>query len=902
MRRTIREKQPLRPSNRISTLQGDDLNTAARQRHTDPPKLIHLVRGDLDWIVMKALEKDRARRYETANGLGMDILRHINCEPVVARPPSRLYEFQKTVRRHKFGFAAAAALIAVLAAGVIVSTWMFFKEQQARQQAEVEREAAKMEAAKATAISDFFQQSLRAANPDELKGSDYTVRNLLDDFSSGLGNQFKDQPEVEASVRETIGKAYYRLGVPDKAQEQLERALMLNRRLYGEHDQAAATLADCAWASFEQGQLTNAESQARAALDIYRKDGTVGQPVLFAFWALQETLNSEGRYADVETVTKQALDIARQTPGQEFPETASIIHGLAQAKISQSKYADAETLARQALEMHQRLQGSQHPETGWGLKLLGDALLGQKKLDEAGRAYREALSIFRKQYPIGHKSLDQAMGGLKNVLEAKGDLAGLVALDQTILADQRSGSSNDSSSVETTLFDLANFLASQNRPEAASQEYREALNSILKPFWDDPIQLPPIMQKMAQKLVATGQPQFAESLYADAIEIARQNLGKSHPVVAMLCYDFGNLLRNENKLAAAAEQCRNALQIQSATKDEALAATLRVMGWLQLYTGKPEEAEQSLREVLDIYRALPRQGDYQRTAYPDMNLGIALFDQHKLAEAEHFLREAVALISPYRATNEDNYIYSACCLAMVLKAENKLTESESLLHDASSKEGDAAVAAQLIENASFLPKGIWPDEAGKWLRYSSEILDKAPAEDVAKQSQVVSMLVEAGYEHQATNLCRRMLNSSSTNALWFNNASWCLATTENPTNRDPALAVELANRAVKINPNGDWNTVGVAYYRIGDFKQALPYLESGNGGNSWAFFFLAMANRQLGNADAARRYYDQAIQWMNDHDPQNPELLRFRAEAEQLFNLKVKTGAENQPPASPAAR
>jgi WD40 repeat protein len=122
MRRTIREKQPPRPSNRISTLQGEDLTTTAKQRRTDPPKLIHLVRGDLDWIVMKALEKDRARRYETANGFARDIQRHLNCEPVVARPPSRLYEFEKTVRRHKFGFAAGGALVFVLALGVLVST------------------------------------------------------------------------------------------------------------------------------------------------------------------------------------------------------------------------------------------------------------------------------------------------------------------------------------------------------------------------------------------------------------------------------------------------------------------------------------------------------------------------------------------------------------------------------------------------------------------------------------------------------------------------------------------------------------------------------------------------------------------------------------------------------------
>src|SRR5215470_3570237 len=96
-----------------------ELTTTAKHRHTEAVKLIHLLRGDLDWIVMKCLEKDRARRYETANGLARDIQRHLNCEPVVARPPSRLYEFQKTIRRHKFGFAAAGAVAAALLIGLV---------------------------------------------------------------------------------------------------------------------------------------------------------------------------------------------------------------------------------------------------------------------------------------------------------------------------------------------------------------------------------------------------------------------------------------------------------------------------------------------------------------------------------------------------------------------------------------------------------------------------------------------------------------------------------------------------------------------------------------------------------------------------------------------------------------
>src|SRR5205809_1564297 len=114
MRRTIREKEPVRPSTRLSTMLEGELTTTAKHRQTDAPKLVHLLRGDLDWIVMKCLEKDRTRRYETANGLAMDVKRHLGNEPVVARPPSAGYRLQKLVRRNKLAFAAAAAVLAAL--------------------------------------------------------------------------------------------------------------------------------------------------------------------------------------------------------------------------------------------------------------------------------------------------------------------------------------------------------------------------------------------------------------------------------------------------------------------------------------------------------------------------------------------------------------------------------------------------------------------------------------------------------------------------------------------------------------------------------------------------------------------------------------------------------------------
>ena len=206
----------------LSTMVDDELTTTARHRHTEAAKLIHLLRGDLDWIVMKCLEKDRARRYDTANGLANDVQRHLKCEPVVARPPSRLYRFQKLARRNKLLFAAVGVVAVTLIIGLAGSTWEYLKERDARKRAVTE-------AAKATAVSELLQDMIGSGDPYFQKGSDYTVRQLLDDYSVGLTNQLAGQPEVEATLRQVMGWVYYRLGVFSKAESNLLSAVELRR-------------------------------------------------------------------------------------------------------------------------------------------------------------------------------------------------------------------------------------------------------------------------------------------------------------------------------------------------------------------------------------------------------------------------------------------------------------------------------------------------------------------------------------------------------------------------------------------------------------------------------------------------------------------------------------------------
>jgi serine/threonine protein kinase/WD40 repeat protein len=179
MRRIIREQEPLRPSMRLSALAAADLGFVAGQRRCDPARLSHLVRGDLDWIVMRCLEKDRTRRYATSNGLAADIQRHLQNEPVLARPPSNFYRLQKTMRRHRLAFAAALSVVVAVLSGLGLATWMFLREKSARERAEH---------AEAAAITRLHEANLSWVRANRLTGQPGQRFASLDEVTRGAAH------------------------------------------------------------------------------------------------------------------------------------------------------------------------------------------------------------------------------------------------------------------------------------------------------------------------------------------------------------------------------------------------------------------------------------------------------------------------------------------------------------------------------------------------------------------------------------------------------------------------------------------------------------------------------------------------------------------------------------------
>jgi eukaryotic-like serine/threonine-protein kinase len=260
MRRKIREDEPPRPSTRLSTMHAADLTMIAKHRQADAPKLIHLVHGDLDWIVMKCLEKDRTRRYETANELAMDVRRHLESETVTARPPTQFYRFRKFVRRNKIVVSAATAVSASLIIGLCVAAWALTRERAARARAEEAQRLARIEATKsektARMLRDMFYGVGPAIRRHDQRRSDAdtaTLHLLLSETARRVPD-LEGQPGVQADILTIVGSAFSELGDQTNAATMLGRALAIRRGLYGnEHADVEQSLQSLVRALKAQG-------------------------------------------------------------------------------------------------------------------------------------------------------------------------------------------------------------------------------------------------------------------------------------------------------------------------------------------------------------------------------------------------------------------------------------------------------------------------------------------------------------------------------------------------------------------------------------------------------------------------------------------------------------------------
>jgi len=678
MRRKIREDEPPKPSTCLSTMQAMDLTTVAKRRHVEPPRLIHLIRGDLDWLVMKCLEKDRTRRYETANGLAMDLQRHLNNEPVTACPPSRWYEFQKTVRRHKFGFAAAAAVTAALALGFGMSTWMFFKEKHAHQRA---------------VAAEQEQLRLRREAEAEVAES-RRIATFIGDLSQTLGQE-GSAAKVNSAFRVSVAMQLRMLG---KEHREVEAALSTLAHVLQQRKIAAADAT--AREAAQKCRAALAQFEALASDPNRRQDCWL---IALGCEALGHLFRESGQIQEAEKVYRDTQVLWRKLvtdyPSIEDYQSHLAVNYDLLGDLLKHAGRPAESLEayRAAQTIWFKLVAEFDTEDrrihlGWTDDNIGQLLTEARRFDEAAEAHRRALDVWKRLVADFDRDayrnyLSGTLLNLATTLEAVGKQTEAELLMQEA-----------ESAIRERL---------PKQRKELGRGHAEVISTV--------IQLSKVLGKLGK--FSEQESVMREQLGMDAYptESAQMNLGH-------LLWQQGDLSLQRNEFTKAAQVYDQAAltfkQLQSRFPEnrhyrQEEAFSLRLLSDASQRMGRLAEAEANLRTACDIYRQLakelPNSTFYaQEVTFTRGRVAEVLSAQGKHAEAEAMCRDDLAAAKQRFGEIHRNVDQTLVSLARVLQKQGKLAEAEAVQREELAVERKLSgeehlfVANSLISLASVL--------------------------------------------------------------------------------------------------------------------------------------------------------------------------------------------------------
>ena len=467
--RRIREDDPPAPSTQLIKL--DDTAAAnAGMRQSEPRQLASLLKGDLDWITMKALEKDRARRYDSPTSLAADITRYLTDEPVLASPPSVSYRTAKFIKRHRVGVLAATAVFLMLIALAISMTVEAVRIAR-------ERDRANREAAEAKNVSDFLTHLFNVSDPSEARGSTITAREILDQGAKQIETNLSSQPQVQARLLATIGTVYQTLGLYPQAQKLLEKSIEIRRAVLGpKNPELLSSLNELARVLRQQGQLTAAE---KVLADAYATDVSALGPehpvTLACMIEMADVLHEQGRLSESEKLRRETLEIQKRVLGPEHPDTLTTMSNLGSALGEEGRLPEAEAQLRETLDLRRKVLGVDHPETLRTAYVLASYLANDNHLDEAEKLLRDTLELRQRVLGDKHPDTLNTMDSLASILQMEKHYDEAEKLRRTVLEVQESVLGPENSSTLFTMSELANTLSVQHRNKEAEQLLEQTL-------------------------------------------------------------------------------------------------------------------------------------------------------------------------------------------------------------------------------------------------------------------------------------------------------------------------------------------------------------------------------------------------------------------------------------------
>jgi eukaryotic-like serine/threonine-protein kinase len=537
MRRTIREEVPQRPSLRLASMDNAELTAAAKRRQTESSKLLRSLRGDLDYIVMKCLEKDRIRRYETVNDLTSDLLRYIHDEPVLAQPPSMAYWLQKAWLRNKPAFAVAAG-IAVL---IVVFTGLSFRhsirakraETLANQRAALSQAGealAKQQLADSEAISKILTESFH--NPDAARdGHTVTIAESLAAASKRLETELASQPARQAKLQGVLGAIYAALGLSSEAVPLQEKFRDYELAALGrEHPDTLQTMNDLANSYFQVGRRDEALHLREQVLALRRKAlGPEHPDTLATMLDLATSYVDAGRRNEALKLREDALTLRRKVLGAEHLDTLIAMNDLADSYEEAGRLDEALKLREHVAALRRKVLGPEHPDTLMATSKLANSYDLAGRRDEALKLREEVLSLRRKVLGPEHPDTIIAMHNLAVSYEDAGRRDEALRLREQVLPLYRKVIGEEHPDTIMAINNLANSYAQAGRNEEALKLREEALALFRKVLGSRHPDTLMAMHNLAVSYDQAGRPAEALKQREEVLALFRKVLGPAHP-------------------------------------------------------------------------------------------------------------------------------------------------------------------------------------------------------------------------------------------------------------------------------------------------------------------------------------------------------------------------------------
>ncbi|HEY9504998.1 MAG TPA: serine/threonine-protein kinase [Gemmatimonadales bacterium] len=596
------------------------------------------LRGDLDTIALKALQKEPRRRYPSADALLADLERYREGLPVNARPDSRLYRAGKFATRHRGGVAATLAVFAALIGGLAV----------AARQATV----ARREATTATEVKNFVKGLFSVATPTESRGRQVTAAELVERGTRQVDSALARQPAVQLELLHFLGEVNRDLGLFPRAESLFQRSTNLARRLYGADGLAEAKeLAGWATVKFFQGEYPRAASLQRSALDIRRRRGADDSTVGANLSDLAFTLQYQGAYAEAESLFLQSLAISRRLYGEHHLETATDLAHLGDVRWQARDVAGADSVLREALAIRRALLDLDHPLVLGTMHSLAGVLQAQGMLADAESLQRRVVEDERRVYRGAHPELATALQQLDQILEDRGKYAEAESVLVEALAVRRRFLAVDHPETRALQANLGVLRYRMGDLRGAEAATREALRSDERSLGPDHPTTLTIRQNLGAILTGLGRTAEAEPLLLAALEGRRRALGDSTSDVGQTLRNVGVLRARQRRWADAERAYRDAIAIERRTlgaEHPWIAQAKSGLGAVLVAQGRPAEAEPILQEGLAVQGA--QHGPHDPRTLETMNvLGACLAARGRLVEAESLLVESVRFLreNPY---------------------------------------------------------------------------------------------------------------------------------------------------------------------------------------------------------------------------------------------------------------